>query len=100
MIKQRKLYPLERILLSMKTFLNSADSTKISYERLLVDCKDQAEEDQSVVIMLEGKESKLLFTETNSLDLVSKVNPIFFPTFSYRHVFCHRRVWIKMWRVS
>ena len=51
----------------------SADDKKISSERLLVDCKDQ-DEDQSVVIMLEGEESKLLFTETNTENLVRKIS--------------------------
>ena len=55
---------------------NSADYKKISSERLLVDCKDQ-DEDQSVVIMLEEEESKLLFTEKNTENLVRKPFPIF-----------------------
>ena len=45
------------------------DEKKISSERLLLDCKDP-DEDHGVVIMLEGEESKLQFTEISSEDLV------------------------------
>ena len=75
------------------------DEKKISFERLLVDC-DDPDEGQGVVIMLEGEESKLQFTEISSEELVRTFRSVCFLFNTYYRRPVSTKRWLVLWLCS